>query len=130
MRRPPHHAGRVVLGVAAMAALWLAGLHVRGLDTGLMFLVPAFVLLLPLLAGRYLGERELAPLRPAVRRAIAPALHVPRLRARLLPAAPPPPPPPPPPAPRGAPAARAGGGSPRRLLPRGTGPTAGLTAPR
>jgi hypothetical protein len=49
MTRRPHHGLRVTLGVVVMAALWLAGLHVGGLDTGLMFLVPAFVLLLPLL---------------------------------------------------------------------------------
>src|SRR3954451_15829006 len=86
MRRPPHHAVRVVLGVAAMAALWLAGLHVGGLDTGLMFLVPAFVLLLPLLAGRYLGEGALAPLRRRpVRRAGAGGPHPPRPRALRAP---------------------------------------------
>ena len=68
MTRRPHHGLRVAVAVAVMAGLWLAGLHVGGLDTGLLFLAPAFLLLLPLLAGRYVGERALAPLRAPVRR--------------------------------------------------------------
>ena len=59
MTRPADHLLRAALGVAVMAALWLAGLEVGGLETGLMFLAPAFLLLLPLLAGRYPGERRL-----------------------------------------------------------------------
>ena len=70
MSRRPDHALRVTIGVAVLAALWLVGLHVGGLDTGLLFLTPAFVLLLPLLAGRYVGERALARLR---RRRAAPS---------------------------------------------------------
>jgi hypothetical protein len=85
MSRRPHHAARVAAGVAVLAALWLLGLHVGGLDTGLLFLAPAFVLLLPLLAGRYVGERVLTPLAERVRRAVAAALHRPRPRARLVP---------------------------------------------
>jgi hypothetical protein len=85
MSSRPHHAMRVVLGVAVMAALWLAGLHVGGLDTGLLFLAPAFVLLLPLLAGRYPGERMLAPRLASARRAVAFALALPRPRVRLVP---------------------------------------------
>ncbi|MEA2321452.1 MAG: hypothetical protein QOD81_1302 [Solirubrobacteraceae bacterium] len=79
------HVARTLVGVAVMAALWLAGLHVGGLDTGLLFLAPAFVLLLPLLAGRYPGERVLAPLLARVRRAVTPAPRVPRRRPRLVP---------------------------------------------
>jgi hypothetical protein len=85
MSRRPHHALRVTLGVVVMAALWLMGLHVGGLDTGLLFLAPAFVLLLPLLAGRYPGERALVPLHPPVRRAVPVALRLPRPRVRLVP---------------------------------------------
>jgi hypothetical protein len=85
MSRPPHHAVRATIGVVVMAALWLAGLHVGGLDTGLLFLAPAFVLLLPLLAGRYPGERALAPLRPPVRRTAPLALTLPRPRLALVP---------------------------------------------
>ncbi|MEA2284049.1 MAG: hypothetical protein QOJ21_92 [Solirubrobacteraceae bacterium] len=79
------HVVRTLVGVAVLAGLWLAGLHVGGLDTGLLFLAPAFVLLLPLLAGRYPGERVLAPLLARVRRAIAPVLRLPRRRPRLVP---------------------------------------------
>jgi hypothetical protein len=85
MTRRPHHAVRAALGVVVLAALWLVGLHVGGLDTGLLFLAPAFVLLLPLLAGRYVGEGALAPLPRPVRPAVAAALHLPRPRARLVP---------------------------------------------
>jgi hypothetical protein len=85
MTRRPHHALRVGLGVVVMAALWLVGLHVGGLDTGLLFLAPAFVLLLPLLAGRYLGADRLATRRPPVRRAIVRALALPRPPVRLVP---------------------------------------------
>jgi hypothetical protein len=85
MTRRPHHGLRVAIAVAVMAALWLAGLHVGGLDTGLLFLSPAFLLLLPLLAGRYVGERALAPERAPVRRAAVRALRLPRPAARLVP---------------------------------------------
>ena len=85
MSRRPDHALRVTIGVAVLAALWLVGLHVGGLETGLLFLTPAFVLLLPLLAGRYVGERALAPLRAPVRRAAARALRLPRPATRLVP---------------------------------------------
>jgi hypothetical protein len=85
MSERPHHAVRTTVGVAIMAALWLAGLHVGGLDTGLLFLAPAFVLLLPLLAGRYPGERVLAPRVAPVRCPVALRLALPRPRARLVP---------------------------------------------
>jgi hypothetical protein len=85
MTHDRRHALRTVAGIAVMAALWLAGLHLGGLDTGLLFLAPAFVLLLPLLAGRYPGERMLAPYLARVRRAIAPVLAAPRRRRRTVP---------------------------------------------
>jgi hypothetical protein len=85
MSRRPHHAVRVVVGVAVLAALWLLGLHVGGLDTGMLFLAPAVVLLLPLLAGRYVGERALTPLQRPVRRAAAAAIRLPRPRVRHVP---------------------------------------------
>jgi hypothetical protein len=84
MSRRPDHALRVTVGVAVMAALWFAGLHVGGLETGLLFLMPAFVLLLPLLAGRYVGERVLAAAPPAPRSAVR-ALRLPRPATRLVP---------------------------------------------
>jgi hypothetical protein len=85
MTRRPRHAARVALGVAIPAVLWLLGMHVGGLDTGLLFLAPAFVLLLPLLAGRYPGERALQPIERVVHRAIPRPIHLPRPRARLVP---------------------------------------------
>ena len=85
MTRRPDHAARVAIGVAVLVALWLAGLHVGGLDTGLLFLAPAFVLMLPLLAGRYLGEGALAPRRPLLRRPAPVRAGLPRPRARLVP---------------------------------------------
>jgi hypothetical protein len=85
MSRRPHHAVRAMVGVVVLAALWLLGLHVGGLDTGLLFLVPAFVLLLPLLAGRYVGEGALAAPLERARRAVAAAVRLPRPRARLVP---------------------------------------------
>jgi hypothetical protein len=84
MSRRPDHALRVTIGVAVMAALWFAGLHVGGLETGLLFLTPAFVLLLPLLAGRYVGERMLAAA-PPPRRSVVRALRLPRPTTRLVP---------------------------------------------
>jgi hypothetical protein len=76
---------RVTLAVLLAVALAALGLHLAGLDTGLLFLAPAFVLALPLLAGRYLGEGALirARRRPRARaRDPRPALRPP---ARLLP---------------------------------------------
>jgi hypothetical protein len=84
-RRLRHPALRAGLGVLVMGALWLLGLHVGGLDTGLLFLTPAFVLLLPLLAGRYLGADRLTAHRAPVRRAVAAAIHLPRPLVRLVP---------------------------------------------
>jgi len=85
MTRGRHHALRVVIGVAVMVALWIAGLEVGGLDTGMLFLAPAFVLLLPLLAGRCRGERVLEPFVRPLRRVVAAARHVARPRARRAP---------------------------------------------
>jgi hypothetical protein len=86
MTRRPHHGLRVAIGAAVLLGLWLLGLHLGGLDTGLLFLTPAFVLLLPLLAGRYLGADRLASrMRAPVRRAVAALLPLPRPRVRLVP---------------------------------------------
>ena len=56
---------RVALALALAAALALLGLHLAGLDTGLLFLAPAFALTLPLLAGRYPGEGVIVRCPPA-----------------------------------------------------------------
>lgn len=48
------------MGLLALGVLLLAlGQTVTGLDAGLLHLAPALVLLLPLLAGRYVGEEQL-----------------------------------------------------------------------
>jgi hypothetical protein len=85
MTAPAHPRARVAAGVAVIGALWLLGLNVGGLDTGLLFLAPAFVLALPLLAGRYVGEtvfaragRSLGRRPPSLHRALRPP-------AKLLP---------------------------------------------
>src|SRR4051794_23675771 len=52
---------RPLLAVALVGAA-LAGATVTGLDTGLVLLSPALVLLLPLLLGRYVGAERLARL--------------------------------------------------------------------
>jgi hypothetical protein len=85
MTRRPHHGLRVVLGAAVLFGLWLLGLHLGGLDTGLLFLAPAFLLALPLLAGRYLGADRLTARYAPVRRAFAAAFRLPRPRGRLVP---------------------------------------------
>jgi hypothetical protein len=76
----------VALAVVLAAGLAVLGLHVGGLETGLLFMAPAFALALPLLAGRYPGEGVLVrvrrrPLRRR-RREPRPILRPP---ARLLP---------------------------------------------
>jgi hypothetical protein len=85
MTRDAHR--RLRLALAVVAALALLGLHVCGLGTGLLFLAPAFVLGLPLLAGRYPGEAVLAQVRrprsrPRSRHRLALTVRPP---ARLLP---------------------------------------------
>ena len=85
MTRRPHHGLRVAIGAAVLFGLWLLGLHLGGLDTGLLFLAPAFLLLLPLLAGRYLGaDRLAARCAPVRRRTVAP-IRLARPRVRLVP---------------------------------------------
>jgi hypothetical protein len=76
---------RVVLALALAAALVLLGLQLAGLDTGLLFLAPAFVLALPLLAGRYPGEGVIVRARRRPRRRRIEPLPSVRPPARLLP---------------------------------------------
>ena len=83
MSAPPRT--RVALAVLLVAALAVLGLHVGGLETGLLFMAPAFVLALPLLAGRYPGEGVLVGAHaPPPRRRFAPLCPT-RPPARLLP---------------------------------------------
>lgn len=66
-----------VVGVA----LALVG-TVAGFDTGLLHLAPALLLLVPLLAGCYVGEERIAAL-ASVLRPVVPRAVVARLCARL-----------------------------------------------
>jgi hypothetical protein len=50
---------RPLLAIAVLGVAFALAETVAGLDTGLLLLSPALVLLLPLLAGRYLGEDTL-----------------------------------------------------------------------
>jgi len=62
---------RVLLIACLLALLAAAAQSVVGLDTGLLFVAPALVMALPLLAGRYPGERRLATVRrPPPRRVL------------------------------------------------------------
>jgi hypothetical protein len=76
---------RVLAAVALAAALWVVGGHLVGFDAGLLCMAPAFVVALPLLAGRYPAESVLvrrATARP--RRRVAACLLL-RPPARLVP---------------------------------------------
>src|SRR5258708_33904110 len=50
---------RLLLAGALLTVGWLAARQVAGLESGLLYLVPFLVLLVPLLAQRYPGERQL-----------------------------------------------------------------------
>ena len=50
---------RPLLAIALVGVVVALANSVTGLDTGLLLLSPALVLLLPLLAGRYFGEERL-----------------------------------------------------------------------
>jgi hypothetical protein len=77
---------RPLLAVAVLGVVIALAETVTGLDTGLLLLSPALVLLLPLLAGRYLGEETLERLvarrSAAVRRTRAVSAPLPRRRPR------------------------------------------------
>jgi hypothetical protein len=53
---------RLALGLLALSMAWLLA-SATGLSDGLVMLAPALLLALPLLAGRYVGERTLERLR-------------------------------------------------------------------
>jgi hypothetical protein len=61
---------RPLLAIAVLGVLLALADTVSGVHTGLLLLSPALVLLLPLLAGRYLGEETLGRL--VARRAVPP----------------------------------------------------------
>jgi len=86
----PRRDQRLLLGLAGLTLLFALVQHATGLNGDVLLAAPALVLLLPLLAGRYVGEDGLARLtaalmprrrRPVVAR-IAPARRAPRTLAR------------------------------------------------
>jgi hypothetical protein len=80
---------RILLLLSVLALGLAMAQSVVGLSTGFLFMAPAMVMFLPLIAGRcYLGERRLARLTravPAPRRAAAPGRGPRRAERRLLP---------------------------------------------
>jgi hypothetical protein len=86
----PRRDRRILLGLAALTVLFAVVQSVTGISGDVLLAAPALILLLPLLAGRYLGEDGLARLsafaapprrRPAVSR-IPGTLRAPRILAR------------------------------------------------
>lgn len=78
----PRRALHLLLAVSllAVAALFIGS--VAGLGSGCLFLAPALLLALPLLAGRYLGAERLSRValtRTSRRRALPPAPRNPRV---------------------------------------------------
>src|SRR5260370_42465808 len=59
---------RLLLAGALLTVGWLTARQVAGLESGLLYLVPFLVLLVPLLAQRYPGERQLFALAGKLRR--------------------------------------------------------------
>ena len=55
----PRRLVRLLAGITLLAAL---GTQVAGLDAGVLHLAPAFLLVLPLICGRYVGEQRIAEL--------------------------------------------------------------------
>jgi hypothetical protein len=78
---------RILLLLSVLALGLAMAQSVVGLSTGVLFMAPALVMFLPLIAGRcYLGERRLARLTRAVPepRRIAALVHAPRRAERRL----------------------------------------------
>jgi hypothetical protein len=55
-----HSRLRPVIVLCALASMWLASRGLAGASVGLLFLTPALLLAVPLLAGRYLGAEHLS----------------------------------------------------------------------
>jgi hypothetical protein len=69
MRAMPRRAARpLLLAALLLLAWWLSHATYAELDVVWLSLVPAFALALPLVAGRYLGERTIVRLAAARRR--------------------------------------------------------------
>jgi hypothetical protein len=55
----------MLLGLSVVSMVWLLVQGAEGLNEGFFMLLPAALLALPLLAGRYLGERTIERVRLA-----------------------------------------------------------------
>jgi hypothetical protein len=86
----PRRDQRILLGLAALTVLFAIVQSATGISPDVLLAAPALILLLPLLAGHYVGEDSLARLsayvatprrRPAVARAAQPR-RAPRVPAR------------------------------------------------
>ena len=58
----PRRDQRILLGLAALTALFAIVQSVTGLSADVLLAAPGLLLLLPLLAGRYVGEDRIARL--------------------------------------------------------------------
>jgi hypothetical protein len=74
-----------VIALAAITALWTLGMLVLGVSDALIYLVPALLIMLPLLSGRYPGDDALvrAARRARPRRKRIPAARSSRRRAPI-----------------------------------------------
>ena len=86
----PRRDQRILLGLAALTALFAIVQSVTGLSADVLLAAPGLLLLLPLLAGRYVGEDRIArltawlaaPRRRATAVRASPGRRAPRVLAR------------------------------------------------
>jgi hypothetical protein len=86
----PRRDQRILLGLAGLTLVFAAVQSLTGMSADVLLAAPALILLLPLLAGRYVGEEGLArlcallaPLRRRPRRgALSPIRRAPRVLPR------------------------------------------------
>ncbi|MEA2284046.1 MAG: hypothetical protein QOJ21_89 [Solirubrobacteraceae bacterium] len=85
----PRRDQRILFGLAALTVLFAIVQSVTGISPDVLLAAPALILLLPLLAGRYVGEDGLARLSallaPVRRRPAAARATAPRRAPRVLP---------------------------------------------
>jgi hypothetical protein len=85
----PRRDQRILLGLAALTVLFAVVQSLTGISGDVLLAAPAVLLLLPLLAGRYVGEDGLARLSalvaPPRRRPVAARATQPRRAPRVLP---------------------------------------------
>jgi hypothetical protein len=83
----PRRDQRLLLGLAALTLLFALVQSATGINADVLLAAPVLLILLPLLAGRYVGEDGLARLTAALvprRRRAAVALPPPRRAPRVL----------------------------------------------